>query len=154
MPRGRRKAGPTVSLFSFLDILAGLIGTLTLIISGMTIFAMTTSEQILKLPDADAAAKVPRYVECVHDGLILHPERTPVALADMENDGGPWKSALQAVAQNADRQYVVFLIRPDGLESFNQAKAMADRREVDTGYEPVYAAGPIRFSAAEGDPKP
>jgi hypothetical protein len=154
MARGRQRSGPAVSLFSFLDILAGLIGTLTLIISGMTVFAMTTSEQILKLEDVEASAKKPRFVECSRDGLILHPERVAVPLADLDQDDGPWQTELAAVARNKARQYVLFLIRPDGLRSFDRAKAMADASGIDVGYDPVYSAGPVRLVPPEGGRTP
>jgi len=150
----RRSTGPAVSLFSFLDLLSGLIGTLTLIIAGLTIFALQEAEQILEVRAVAADQKSPRFVECTKQGLVLLPQRIEAALEELDQDDGVWRTELDKIAENTESRYIVFLIRPDGLESFKKASTLAKQKGVETGYDPVYSAGPIQIRQVEGDSQP
>lgn len=144
MARTRKRSTLTVSLFPFLSVLAAVMGTLTLIISGMSMLALGNATQIVELVKS-SHGKAPVYVECREDGLILHPEGTPVPKEQIEDENGIWGQETQKIAANTKSQYVIFLVRPSGITTFKQARRMAAQQRIDIGYDPVYAIGPITF---------
>ena len=145
MARKRRSRRPVeISLFPFLSVLSGVIGALALIITGMLFVGVQDTDQVIDLVERPTG-KEPVYVECQRDGLVLHPEGTVVALDSMEDPSGPWTRCLHTISEQEDERYLLLLIRPDGVDCFDRALAMARKRKIDVGFDPVYNAGPIRF---------
>ena len=138
-----------VSLFPFLSVLAGVIGTLALLVAGMTLIGLQDTDQIIELPHEKATEKTPVYVECRHDGLLIHPEGTYVPQEEIEEDDNAWEQLLGDLEAHSAERYLVLLLRPDGLDSFESAYPMARGADIDVGFDPVYAAGEIRFRPAE-----
>lgn len=173
MARARRRGGPSVSLFPFLDILSGVIGTFFLIIAGMTVLSLETAVQIIELPRAEAQQKRPYYVDCRAKGVFLpqHPadylpahrldlsrseqgddapnaDSTPgvlVTLAEMEQADNPWRRQLQVISENRTDEYLILLVRQDGLPSFAKARRDAEAVGVDVGFSPVASGGAIQL---------
>ncbi len=146
-----RKAKETVkmNLFSFLDILSGVIGVFTLIIVGMTVISLETTEQILKMQVGAEMLKRPSYIECQESGLILQPEGFKIPGNNIASST-PLKHRLDFLEDHVDDQYLVFLIRPNGGENFERARAMATARDLVIGYEPIYDVGPVKFKTVDG----
>lgn len=173
MARARRRGGPSVSLFPFLDILSGVIGTFFLIIAGMTVLSLETAVQIIELPRAEAQQKRPYYVDCRAEGVFLpqHPadylpnhrlERpqaeqndnapeavsTPgvlVTLAEMEQADNLWRRQLQIISDHRTDEYLILLVRQDGLPSFAKARRDAEALGIDVGFSPVASGGGIQL---------
>jgi len=90
------------------------------------------------------------FVECMADGVFLQPrqERLPVRPAAVE------RGVFTAFIEETD--YVVFLIRPDGFESFWQYYRLARSRNaspstaIDVGYEPVNADWHLLYPEQKG----
>ena len=61
----------------------------------------------------------------------------------LEGDQGPWLRLLARLARGHDQEYVVLLVRPDGIEAFTAAEESLTNAGLDFGYEPVYATGDI-----------
>ena len=68
-----------VELFPFLSILACTIGTLILLIIVLTTQLLSNQREITILAKNDTSGensrKIPRYIECREDGVILHPSQ-------------------------------------------------------------------------------
>jgi len=182
MSRARRRSQQTISLFPFLDILSGVIGTFFLIIAGMTVLSIEAAVQVIELPRAAAQQKRPYYVECRAEGVFLpqHPEDylpnhrlellenadmpqsdspdegTPgilVPLDEMDRSGNPWLEQLQIIGENRFDEYLILLVRDDGLESFRKARRAAEQLGIDVGFSPVPAGGDIRLEMPPQKPK-
>jgi hypothetical protein len=63
----------------------------------------------------------PQWVECIKEGVILQPQGRRIDLAGLNNS----PALLQAIRQTG---YVVFLVRPQGFEAFQHARALAIAR--------------------------
>lgn len=156
MARPRHRSTLTVSLFPFLSVLAAVMGTLTLVISGMTLLSLQNSTQVVE-PPPRGSTKTPVYVECRQEGLLFQPEGRAVPRDEIEQKDGPWLKRLDEIAKNHTKQYVVFLIRPNGVEAFRDALWLAENKKIDEdkdldedntidiGFDAVYANGPLKF---------
>ena len=72
----------------------------------------------------------PQNVECVLGAVILQPQHLRIPLAELTSG-----AFVAAVAGRG----VSFLVRPDGIDSFVAARAIARAAGVTVGYEPVLA---------------
>jgi hypothetical protein len=149
MARSRAGAKPSISLFPFLSVLAAVMGTLALVIIGMTLLSLQSSAQVVELTPT-GSRKTPVYVECRQEGLLVHPEGIQIPADGLERADGPWASRVAEIAGDAGRQYVVFLVRPNGIDTFWKARAAVRDEKIDVGYDPVYAGGRIEFQQAGG----
>ena len=136
---------PAFSLFPFLSVLVGVIGTMVLIISGMSLVGLQKTDQVIELEHDPQTNKEAVFVECRQDGLLLHPERMLVPLDRMVSNDSLWFRRMQDLMADKDRRYLVLLVRPDGIECFRRTFGMAKAAGIDVGYDPVYATGEIRF---------
>jgi len=164
--RGRRSA-LGVSLFPFLTVLAVVMGTLTLIISGMTLLALPDTKQVIDPVASSGHQKQPLYIECQEDRLLVHPGARPIPLnPPPEDDGDLWARAegfvdtlhnnadftqvISEISRNRDQRYVILLIRPRGIAAYRAARHLVEQEGIDIGYEPVYALGPIEIRDSNG----
>jgi len=112
-------------------------------------------------------SRQPVYVECTATGLIFHPERR--RLENPEFDILTFRNAVQRRGVELVREkrdpdrpsrpplpkvtsdpYVLFLVRPDGLESYYNATTALRGFELDFGYEFIDAQWSLDFSQGEG----
>jgi len=115
----------------------------------------------------------PVYVECAAGGIIFHPERRHMDNGDFDiqlfrNEVERRGVELVREKRDADRPnrplppkvsvnpYVLFLVRPDGLESYYNATMALRGFDIDYGYEFVDAQWALDFSqeVANGGLKP
>jgi hypothetical protein len=105
--------------------------------------ASATSAKVV-LPTVASTVK-PIYIECSATGLTLYPERTTIATDKIDSDQ-TFKDLLDRV--QADPGLAVdFLIRPDGIAAFDQARAVVQERStpIPHGYIPLTTSGPIEI---------
>jgi len=145
----RRRRDSAVTLFSFLDILAAAVGTLVLVIAAMLALSIPEIEQRIE-SNQGTNQRIPVFVECRDEGLLLHPEGLAIARAEIESSSN-WASLLEMLAGSTDQRYLVLLVRPGGLSSFQLAESMARTRDLEVGYDPIYAAGPVVIESGEQD---
>lgn len=129
-----------VSLFPFLDALSGVIGILALIISTIAALNMKDAKQVIEHPKD--APTTPLYVECREEGVLLHPEKIAVSMEELENSQTAWDERVREVAASRDK-HIVLLVRPDGVECFDEVYGPARNAGAKLGYEPVAAEGEI-----------
>jgi hypothetical protein len=141
MPRrSSKKSHPEPDLFPFLSILACTIGTLILLIIVMTLQSLGKGRSVTILARAEAGQnqqKQPRYVECQADGIVIHPQGTFVPRASLDSPQAPLIPLLQQLARRKDREYLIVVVRPQGIEVFKQLRALVENRGIDLGYEPL-----------------
>lgn len=138
----RRKRQTEVELFPFLSVLACTIGTLILLIIVLTTQALEPQEAVVvakvdKDSQGSNTSKSPLYIECREDGFILHPQKEFAPRADLYDEKSPLRKAIANLKQNKDKQYLIVILRPDGLEMFDKVRELVVDEGIDIGYEPL-----------------
>lgn len=144
MPRRNiyHKQRAEVELFPFLSVLACTIGTLILLIIVLTTQALEPQEAIIVAKtekDSKGAnkKKTPLYIECREDGFVLHPSKEFAPRADLYDEKSPLRKTIAKLKANKDEQYLIVILRPDGIEMFNKIRERVQEEGVDIGYEPL-----------------
>lgn len=108
----------------------------------------------------------PLYVECTRQGLIFHPDKLQVAFPTIPDRANPQAlsdaltrtrdEVLRRVAQQraasapgteATGGYLLFLVRPDGITTYDMTQAALRGQPVEFGYEFVEADWIFEFPA-------
>jgi hypothetical protein len=150
MPRRttHRKSSTEVELFPFLSVIACTIGTLILLIIILTTQALEPQEAKIVAKtggegegDKKAANniknKTPVYIECRQDGFILHPSKQFAPRADIYDEQSPLRQMIAKLKANKEKQYLIVILRPDGLEMFDKLRVLVFQQGIDIGYEPL-----------------
>ena len=136
-----RKRQTEVELFPFLSVLACTIGTLILLIIVLTTQALEPQEAVVvaKVDESRGANqnKTPLYIEARQDGFILHPNKEFAPRADLYDERSPLRQTIANLKANKDKQYLILILRPDGLEMFNKIRDLVEQDGIDIGYEPL-----------------
>ena len=137
-----RKKQTEVELFPFLSVLACTIGTLILLIIVLTTQALDPQEAVVvaKVEKDGKGAnknKTPLYIECRQDGFIIHPSKEFAPRADIYDQKSPLRKTIASLKANKDKQYLIVILRPDGLEMFDKLRELVDKEGIDIGYEPL-----------------
>jgi hypothetical protein len=146
----RKTKDPEFSLFPFVSVLVAVMGTLILIIAGMTQIGLASPKQRVELDTFDPTKKNPVYVECQRGGLLIHPDDpkadAPVFVArrDLDEPDSAW-NALRMRLQYDSTRYLQMLVRRDGVGTFNDVRAALSDTGIDVGYEPLFGPGDVRF---------
>lgn len=91
----------------------------------------------------------PVFVECSATGLTVYPEKTFIAKAQVARSAA-YRALLDRV-KGDEKLTLNFLIRPDGIETFDEAREIARDRSVRHGYVPAPGSG--RIVIADEEPK-
>ena len=137
-----RKRQTEVELFPFLSVLACTIGTLILLIIVLTTQALEPQEAVVvaKVDENSRGAnqnKTPLYIEARKDGFILHPSKEFAPRADLYDEQSPLRTTIANLKANKDEQYLILILRPDGLEMFDRIRELVEQDGIDIGYEPL-----------------
>ncbi len=81
--------------------------------------------------------KIPKYIECREDGVLLHPSQVFVPKSDINSRRSPLNTLIREVEKNKDKQYLIVVLRPQGIDVFQQVRDIVEKRGIDIGYEPI-----------------
>jgi biopolymer transport protein ExbD len=137
-----------VELFPFLSVLACTIGTLVLLIVVLTTQALKPQEavvvaktDVLVKTDKNAKGsnqkKAPVYIEARKDGFILYPGKKFAPRTDLYDEKSALRKTIANLKANKEKQYLILILRPDGLEMFDKARLLVQGQGIDIGYEPL-----------------
>jgi hypothetical protein len=146
----RKTKDPEFSLFPFLSVLVAVMGTLILIITGMTQIGLASPKQRVEVDVLDVAKKNPVYVECRNDGVLIHPDDptsgTPVFVPrrDLLRVDSPLNALLARLEYDPTR-YLQMLVRQDGVATFGDVRDAVGDTAIDVGYEPLFGNGDVLF---------
>ncbi|HEY1065463.1 MAG TPA: hypothetical protein VGE52_05115 [Pirellulales bacterium] len=107
----------------------------------------SSQSRVTILPSGSGVNFKPHFVECAQGSLVLHdldPPKT-IRAAEMVTDKD-FLNVLSQVAGNVN-DTVVFLLRSDGLNTYNAAKKLCDDRNIRHGRLPVVGEGKVDLSA-------
>ena len=124
-----------VSLFSFLDILGGTIGILTLIIA-VFLIQMGQGNQIVQMVTDGSTYQdsVASYIICNGQGKVdVHDDGIAEATFI---DSNLVQNLLISISKSKGR-YLILGVRPDGFDDFEALRARAETMGIPVGYEPL-----------------
>lgn len=136
-----RSAAP-ISLFSFLDVLGGTVGVLTLIIA-VYLIQMTRGNQIVQMiSDGQSYQnRAASYIICNGGGQIeLHDGGSPKSTTI----SSPLLTAFLAKLRSDETRYLILGVRPDGFDDFERLRDRAEQLSIPIGYEPLDKGWRIR----------
>jgi hypothetical protein len=151
----RKTKDPEFSLFPFLSVLVAVMGTLILIIAGMTQIGLASPRQRVAVDAFDATKKNPVYVECRRDGVVIHPDDPTtgpaafVARDDLDAPGGAFAALVTRLSYDSTR-YLDLLVRSDGVATFDAVREATSDTGIDVGYEPLFGDGVVTFKKGRG----
>jgi hypothetical protein len=148
-------------MFPFLSVLAAVMGTLVLIISGMSQVSLASPNQLIDPTPEEATEKSPIYVECSVKGLLIYPDDVAerpknkpikpvfVPRKEVQSEGSAWSRLLERLQREHEQRYLILLVRPDAIGLFDKVYRMAQATEIDIGYDPLHQLGNVRFTHRE-----
>lgn len=130
MIRHSRRQGETISFFSFLSVISCTIGALMVVLVCVSVTSFLGAEQTPVPPtQGDKPAWGVVYVECLNDGLRVHPDDVIVSREELEDlhrwSDGPFGQCLRKVRSHGVDGAVYFLIRRGGIPVFRTALGYA-----------------------------
>lgn len=138
---GRRSGeGPTVTLFSFLDILTFCIGSLILILISITLISSENKikDVIIKVKaEQEELKKAPIYLEVQKDQVVILPEKLSTPFGKLDEKNSHFMQLMGSL--NRHKEYIIFAIRPKGIMTFKKARSITEKMGVDIGFEPIEA---------------
>ncbi len=107
----------------------------------------SSEANVTVLPQGTGLNFVPHFVECAAESVVLHNLNPPKRIR--VNEVGKDKDfiALLEKTLNGKDDTIVFLLRSDGLSTYNSCRKMCDDREIRNGKIPVVGQGRIDLSA-------
>ncbi len=125
----------------------------------------------MKPADDVRVTKQPQFIEADLSGYVAYPDQERFSLNDLPSEDHavtidhqpttPMERLLDRADRKRDHEYIVFLIRPSGCESFDRARSYLARRyphartrqlsRIDIGWEPF---APEWLLAAENPTSP
>ena len=129
-------SAPSVSLFSFMNIMAATIGvqTLMIVISALQIRPGVQAIQLLPAQGAGEGREA-NYILANGSGeleLIGPDQRLTVPSGD-----DAVEAFLDRIAARNSEQYLVIGVRPEGFVDFEAIRSKAELRKIMVGYEPL-----------------
>ena len=88
----------------------------------------------------------PIYIECRANEAVVWPVGTVVAIAQGELDAASFEDWLSAGGVSVPSNYVIFLIRPSGIATFDVLRDLSEKSGFKVGYEPVLDEWELFFS--------
>ncbi|MGB5595518.1 MAG: hypothetical protein WBM62_15990 [Crocosphaera sp.] len=157
----RRRSFPKksleVELFPFLSILACTIGTLILLIIVLTTQLLRNEREITIIAKQETTGenqgKIPKYIECREDGVLLHPSQVFVSKSQLNNYRSPLNKLIRDVQRNKDKQYLIVVLRPQGIDVFQEVRDMVEKQGIDIGYEPIDQDWKLKIEELQTDEK-
>ena len=108
--------------------------------------ALTGSTLMLTKSSGSGKGYRASFIECSGNKIILHPDKTRI-ITKNKLDSSEFKSYLKRI--NGEKRVAVFLIREDGVKTFDAARKIAKKYCDKIGFLPLPGDGPIDFSTYE-----
>ncbi|HUT02318.1 MAG TPA: hypothetical protein VM163_00305 [bacterium] len=100
----------------------------------------------VKHPSESATLPKPVYIECRADEAVIWPAGKVVPMTDKELRASSFEAWLSAAGVNAPGNYVVLLVRPSGIATFDKLRELSESSGLKVGYEPVLKEWEVFFS--------
>jgi hypothetical protein len=101
-------------------------------------------------PSGSGTNLVASFVECAATGIVIHEGKEPARIRTADLKSSPEFGKLLERVHDKPDGIVIFLIRSDGLDSYQAAQAIAQQNYVRNGKLPVVGQGRIDLSLMGG----
>ena len=81
--------------------------------------------------------KIPSYIDCKHDGVVLYPGAITVSWEQLQRPGNEVEQLLDRVQAKKETDYVVVMVRPKSVKFYRTVRALLSKRPIDVGYDVV-----------------
>jgi hypothetical protein len=93
--------------------------------------------------------KIPSYIDCQPDKLVLYPGGVKVAWEELQQSGNPVEKLLDKVQAHKDDEYVVVLVRPRSVRLYRTVRNLISKRPIEVGYDAIDADFKVDWNEAE-----
>ena len=125
MRRATRRIQLSISLFPFISVLLCAMGVLIVVISTQNMLALGSADFVIRIGGSEQE-KEAIFVDCTEKGIVILPECVEVPLGLLRQDADtPFATLLDTLELSEGKKYLVLLVRPEGIESYSQAKKLA-----------------------------
>ena len=132
-----------INLFSFLDILGGTIGILTLMIAIFMIQMSINNEivNITPVPGSLEEKKNLSYIICDGNGQVLIHHNQITNQTDINSD-----LIDNLLNEMQDREkHLIIAVRPNGFEDFRNLRDRIESLNISAGYQPIAQDWEVKF---------
>ena len=132
-----------INLFSFLDILGGTIGILTLMIAIFMIQMSINNEivNITPVPGSLEEKKNLSYIICDGNGQVLIHHNQITNKSDINSN-----LIDNLLAEMKDKEnHLIIAVRPNGFEDFRNLRDRIENLNISAGYQPIDQDWEIKF---------
>jgi len=132
-----------INLFSFLDILGGTIGILTLMIAIFMIQMSINNEivNITPVPGSLEDKKNLSYIICDGNGQVLIHHNQITNQTDINSD-----LIDNLLNEMQDREkHLIIAVRPNGFEDFRNLRDRIESLNISAGYQPIAQDWEVKF---------
>ncbi|NQU11031.1 hypothetical protein HQ590_09590 [bacterium] len=157
MAREIQRQKMDIDVTGYLSIMAIVLKLITLILAVVVIriamnpdalkiisLGLFTSTQI----DVDYL-KIPSYIDCFPDHLVLYPGDHRVTWEDLQQPGNRLEQFLDKVQAGTTNEYVIVMARPGSVKLYRTVRNLVGRRPIDVGYDAVDTNFRVDWSEAE-----
>ena len=92
--------------------------------------------------------KVPSYIDCGPNGLVLYPGGTSVSWDELQRPDNTVDKLLDKVQANAGNEYVIVMVRPQSVKFYRLVRGMIAKRPIDVGYDAVNTDFKVNWNEA------
>ena len=142
----------------FLSIMAIVLKlvSLILVVIVMRIAVNAQGKVVVNISDDDwhskltaDKAKEPRYIDCYQDHVVMYPSMVTNTYENLQQPDNAVEKMLGEVENNALKEYVVVLARPDCVKVFRSIRKMIGDHKIDVGYDVVRADFMVSWDKAK-----
>jgi hypothetical protein len=156
MARQRHKTKTDLDVIGFLSIMSIVTGLICLILFVIALRIALNPNALkivsFKLFTSSRAAptnpKVPSYIDCGPEGVVLYPGGVHVGWEDLQRPGNTLEQMLDRIQASAAKEYVIVMVRPQSVKFYRQVRNLIGRRPIDVGYDAVDADFKVDWEAA------
>ncbi len=156
MARERTKTKTDLDVTGFLSVMSIVTGLIALILFVIAL-RIALNPNALKIVSfrlftssraTGANLKVPSYVDCQPNGLVLYPGKIRVTWEDLQRPGNPFERMLDKIQQETEKEYIIVMVRPQSVKFYRQVRNLIGKRPIDVGYDAVDAEYVVDWDAA------
>jgi hypothetical protein len=81
--------------------------------------------------------KVPSYIDCGENGVVLYPGARSVSWEQMQHPGNAVEQLLDRVQAKKETDYIVVMVRPKSVKFYRTIRSLLNKRPIDVGYDVV-----------------
>lgn len=91
--------------------------------------------------------KVPSYIDCKPDGLMLLPSKKAVSWEELQKTENSLTQMLDEIQAKREKEYVIVMVRPESVKFYRAVRRLVGQRPIDIGYDVIDADFKVDWDA-------